>query len=238
MVLAIACRASEDERFKLFEVHEMNETDNIDDYMGQDNTDHLFTVSLEPGHRAITLQETFNMKPPGVPADNPVATSYVTIFCFDPDGDACEVELDITDSLYWEGVLYRHSRSSFYLKVNYFEYYKFYFTLVNNSRKPLLITMSHYCEKCGKPAFAPNSFVTSLNFKQKMANLQKIMIDLNQMALLTTRTKAIVLSYTKNILNAENKLHSFAVVEVAVLILIAVWQVFHLKKVFMRQVFL
>ena len=227
----------DDSRYKLFEVHEMDTTSIEDsEFLPGANSEHIFTFSLRPEHKVINLQQTYNMKPKGVAADHPVATAFVFIMCVDIDDQPCEVELDIRDSLIWEGVLYKKTRNQFILKVNYFEYYKFYYVLTNQSKdKEILVTASIMCEKCGRANHKKKKYLDNDKIEKKHKMLEEIKRDLNVMSILTVKTKAMVNQFTKNATGSERWVLIFLILECVSILLVGVTQVYYIKRYLKRK---
>lgn len=223
-------------RFKLFVVDEFNETsDKLEDFVSSSGDD-SFTISLRPAQKVITMQETFNMKPPGVAADHPVATSYVNIQCFYEDSTPCEFEFDITDSLIWHKPLYRHKRNNFLIKVHYYDYFKYFYSFTNlDKNKEVLLVFSHACEKCGQPKHKRQKFVESASVIKKTEILKHILSQLSHMGILLIRTKSIVYTFNSNMVSSVSRLLFFAGIECAALLLVAIWQVCHAKRLILRQ---
>ena len=234
ILLAFTATRQDDSRYKLFTVHELNSTDNQANFFGGNTSDHFFTHSLRPGHQVINLQETFNMRP-GVAAEHPVASAYVYLSCSYQDNQPCEFELDIKDSLLWNGVLYKKTQNQFILRVDYFEYYKYYFVMRNPNDKEIFVFSSFNCEKCGRANHKVKKLFSTDKLEKKYQMIEQIKSNLNQMSILTARTKATVFQFSKNLTKSESYLLNFAIIETAAVILVGIWQIWHIKRIIRRR---
>ena len=186
----------------------------------------FYTVTLN-GEQSVTVSETISQLNEKGPF------GFFSFTCLLKEFKTCKVNLKIEDSNGFVFTEIKDIENATY-KIYYERTGEFRFTFSNNEYLTKDISIGLNCYHCGQETSSGN-FLSKGAMNQKLIKLEEIKRMLGNIMTLTTISKRTVASFTSNTIKAESRLQTLASIELLVVVLVSIWQVYYIKRLISRR---